>query len=125
MCTQESKPDLMNPGSNSSGMGSAAGSSSAGSPASKPNTTTHGTEYSQPPESNSSPASTHVCFTLYRYIAAALTVVRVFLIHTLKRWLSSNKVFLFKSTCICFLQLFPGKSSLAVLTQFFLSGIGF
>jgi len=68
ICTQEdSKPDMMNPGSNSSGMGSGAGSSSAGSPASKPNTTTHGTEYHQP-ESNSSPASTHVCSSLHHHL---------------------------------------------------------
>jgi len=49
---------MLNPGSNSSGMGSGAASSSAGSPASKPNTTSN-TDY-QNYESNSSPVSIHV-----------------------------------------------------------------
>ena len=57
----DSKPDTLNPGSNSSGMGSGAGSSSAGSPASKPNTTTN-TDYQH--ESVSSPASIHVAATV-------------------------------------------------------------
>ena len=55
---EDSKPDMLNPGSNSSGMGSGAGSSSAGSPASKPNATTTNNDYQQ--ESHSSPASIHV-----------------------------------------------------------------